>query len=188
MSGWSAWQTASLARRNDHQAAVHWEIGGGMDRVIDEACTAIARLRPWSRGGERAPHKPLLLLLAFERTRAGRPRLVAFTEIETPLRDLIATFGPTRARYHPEYPFWRLQADGLWEVEDAAAFGSRASNTDPPITELRSRGARGGLPAPLDRALRSDAAALQRVSDLTLSLHFEEDVDAVRRALSSLAT
>lgn len=118
----------------------------------------MSRMTRWARGCEQAPHKPLLVLLALGRTIRGEPRLMQFVDIEEPLRDLLDVFGPTRQRLHPEYPFWRLQNDGFWEVLDAQAFGSRKSNTDPPISELRSRNARGGFLTGLDQQLRADTA------------------------------
>lgn len=132
-----------------------------MNDALQRAVAAVERMQPWRRGAETAPHKPLLLLWAIRRLQMGRPRLVDFNDAEAELRDLIARFTPGRTRVHPEYPFWRLQADGLWEVEDAQSFPSRASNTDPPLTALRERHARGGLPADLHAALLQDASAAE---------------------------
>lgn len=132
-----------------------------MNEAVDRAIAAVDRMQPWRRGGETAPHKPLLLLWALRRLQLGRPRLVDFNDAEGELRELIARFTPSRSRIHPEYPFWRLQADGLREVEDSASFPSRKSNTDPPLSALRERHARGGFPADLDAALRADSAAAE---------------------------
>lgn len=120
-------------------------------------------MRPWRRGAEAAPHKPLLILWALRRVQLGKPRLVDFNDAEAELRELISRFSPGRTRIHPEYPFWRLQADGIWEVEDAESFPSRQSNTDPPITALRERHARGGFPEALDRTLRADPQAVEEL-------------------------
>ena len=60
-------------------------------------------LNVWKRGDERAPHKPMLLLLAMGRAVRGEERLVSFREIEAPLTDLLRHFGPPRRAYHPEY-------------------------------------------------------------------------------------
>lgn len=147
------------------------EIDNGGSRVLANIPTTI---RTWTRGDKRAPHKPLLLLLALARIARGAPRLVAFTEIEEPLRRLLQEFGPTRTSYHPEYPFWRLQADGLWEIPGGAALPSRMSNTDPPITALRV--ASGGLPVELDRELRSNRAALDQLARAILDEHFPTSV------------
>ena len=51
-------------------------------------------LNVWKRGDERAPHKPMLLLLAMGRAVRGEERLVSFREIEAPLTDLLRHFGP----------------------------------------------------------------------------------------------
>jgi hypothetical protein len=132
----------------------------------------IGRLRRWARDGEAAPHKPLLLLLALERLRQGLPRLAPFTEIEPPLRELLNQFGRQPDHGHPEYPFWRLQADDLWEIPDAAALPTRASNSDPPVSALRQRNPYGGLPLEVFDLLRSRRDVLDRVADAVLQ-HLE---------------
>lgn len=144
-----------------------------MNETVQQAVAAVERMQPWRRGSEVAPHKPLLLLWAIRRLQLGRPRLVDFNEAEVELRDLIARFSPGRMRVHPEYPFWRLQADGLWEVEDADTFPSRASNTDPPLSALREGHARGGLPAELHTALHRDASAAEAFALVVVRRFFD---------------
>jgi putative restriction endonuclease len=140
------------------------------------ARAAVAALRTWTRGKQRAPHKPLLLLLALGRLQRGCDRLVAFREVEKPLADLLREFGPTRRSTHPEYPFWRLQHDGLWEVPDGASLRPRASNTDPPVTELRR--VTGGFPASLQAQLQSDAKLVSELAGRILADHFPASIHA----------
>ena len=105
----------------------------------------------WKRDGERAPHKPLLLLTALSKIQSGHGRLVAWNDIEEPLRKLLDEFGPSRHSHHPEYPFWYLQSDELWEVEDSEQLGRRKKGGDalgnPLLSELRRLNTRAGLPA-----------------------------------------
>lgn len=104
----------------------------------------IANLRPWQRGSEIAPHKPLLLLTAFANVRNGLLRLTSFEQLEAQLRPVLDAF--TGARTEPSYPFWRLQRDGLWEITNHDDLPRRARNTDPPATALRRHQVKGGLP------------------------------------------
>jgi len=90
----------------------------------------ISGINVWKSGGQRAPHKPLLLLYALARASRSRDRFLPYTEIDEKLRQLLIGFGPTRKNYHPEYPFWRLQNDGLWELKNAEKVGLRTGNTD----------------------------------------------------------
>ena len=111
-----------------------------LHRKLDE-------LNVWKRGNERAPHKPLLLLLAMGRAVRGEERLVPFREIEAPLTGLLRHFGPPRRAYHPEFPFRYLASDGLWEVPEVSSWSKK---------HLRDRGVKGGLPEPLYRLLTAD--------------------------------
>lgn len=136
----------------------------------------IENLNVWKRGGVRAPHKPLLLLLAFSRLIGGQPRLSSFAELEEPLRRLLEKYGPPRRTFHPEYPFWRLQGDELWEVFGAENLIRRRSNTDPLKRELIEKNVAGGLPDDIFELLRSDRRFLQELA-LTLGEgHFPESI------------
>jgi putative restriction endonuclease len=132
----------------------------------------INAMRTWKQQNEQAPHKPLLLLFALSRIANGHDRLISFKDLEEPLRDLLARFGPPRKSYHPEYPFWRLQNDGLWEVPGGSAFTPRQSNSDPPKSELIEKNATGGFPEAIYVALRRDTQLLGDVVAAILDGHF----------------
>ena len=54
----------------------------------------IARIRQWSRNGERAPHKPLLLLYVLGRLQRIGSTEVPYAEAEPALAQLLQDFGP----------------------------------------------------------------------------------------------
>lgn len=116
----------------------------------------IRSLNIWKRGGERSPHKPLLVLLALSRVARGEDRLLRFREIEEPLKSLLMKYGPSRRSYHPAYPFWRLQQDGFWEVDPSQGLTRRASNTDPLVSELRAKDVTAGFRSEVYDTLRQD--------------------------------
>lgn len=134
--------------------------------------TRIKDLNVWRRGDERAPHKPLLMLLALARTAAHHERLTLFSDLEEPLTHLLDDFGPPRKAAHPEYPFWRLQHDKLWEVPDSESLVRRRGNTDPLKSELRKNGIRGGFPKPIYEAFLRDRRFLEKVVRKLLESHF----------------
>jgi hypothetical protein len=136
--------------------------------LSEQLLEAITALRRWTRDDIVAVHKPLLLLIAFDRIRRGEPRLVSFVELEPQLRALITEFSATQGPSHPEYPFWRLQADGLWEVPEAAGLPSRASNTDPPVSVLRERRIHAGLPVRFYELLLARGDVLDQAVSATL--------------------
>jgi len=76
-------------------------------------------LTVWKRGGERAPHKPLLVLYALGRLLRDKKRFIRYEEIDDEVGKLLKDFGPERKSHHPEYPFWRLQKDQIWEIINA---------------------------------------------------------------------
>lgn len=99
----------------------------------------------YKKGEQRAPHKPLYLLLCIASLQQGLPRLRPFDEVSLVLGEALRRFGPRVAAVHPEYPFWRLQHDGLSVVEAEGPLEQRTSNDDPKVSSLRTQNARGGL-------------------------------------------
>ena len=139
----------------------------------DQVTDRIDRLNVWRRRGEQAPHKPLLLLLALGRLSQGE-QTVPFLECEATLTELLREFGPSRTSYHPEYPFWRLQKDGLWEVASTQPLSSRQSNTDPTRRQLRAGHAVGRLPEEVRNTLLAKPALLAEAAQRLLSAHFPD--------------
>src|SRR5215471_9580649 len=89
--------------------------------ALTKTDTLIQRFRAlnvWRRGDERAPHKPLLVLYALGQLQAGAARFIPFDQLERPLERLLEEFGPPRKSPHPELPFYHLQTDGVWEIDE----------------------------------------------------------------------
>lgn len=144
----------------------------------------IQDLNVWKRGSTRAPHKPLLVLYALGRIERGEDRLIPYREVNEDLERLLIDFGPPRKSHHPEYPFWRLQNDGIWEMPGEEKLERRKSNTDPRKSELLEKDVRAGFLEEIDARLREDPALRERVADEILHEHFpptlhEDILDAV---------
>lgn len=143
--------------------------------VSDPVLDRVDKLNVWSRRGERAPHKPLLLLLALGRLSRGETSL-PFIECEEKLSELLREFGPSRQSLHPEYPFWRLQNDGLWQVSADGPLTSRQSNTDPTKSALREQRAVGRLPEEIRLKLDASPELVGELARRLLSAHFPETI------------
>jgi putative restriction endonuclease len=141
----------------------------------DSAITAITKrfeaLTVWRRAGERAPHKPLLLLLALGLYRRGVD-LVPYAEYGPKLAELLREFGPSRRTLHPEYPFLRLRNDGVWEVIRQIESVPIADT----VADLRATGAAGRFPEPLQAAFARDPRLIDRVAKQLLTAHFPESL------------
>ena len=142
----------------------------------EEFLRRIGELRVWRGAGTRAPHKPLLLLLALGRLVGEAPRLGSYGgDIEPPLRELLARFGPPRKVRHPEHPFRRLLTDGLWEIPGFEALPTnRWGDLRPKY--LRERGIRGGFPEPVQRLLLGDRELVEQAAARLLADHFPESL------------
>ena len=130
----------------------------------------------WKSGGERAPHKPLLALYAIGRALRGEPRMIEYAQVDSDLRKLLIEFGPRRKSYHPEFPFWHLQSDGLWELSDIRDLVKRAGSNSPTKMTLLNNNVQGGFPPEVfDELTRNNGLAREIVQDL-LDAHFPETI------------
>jgi putative restriction endonuclease len=151
--------------------------------TADDLRARIAGLSVWKSGGQRAPHKPLLLLYALARFTEGQ-RVFPFSEVEPALRDLLESFGPPRTHHYPQYPFWRLQNDRLWILDQAAGLVQRQSNSDPTLTSLRIVNPVGRFPEDVGRVLQDQPDLVAEIASSLLNAHFpaslhEDVLDAV---------
>ncbi|GAU78659.1 phosphorothioated DNA-binding restriction endonuclease [Fusibacter sp. 3D3] len=129
--------------------------------------TIIDHLKVWKKNGQRAPHKPLLILLALARIKNGQTELVLFSEIRDPLEQLLKDFGPNRQSYHPEQPFVRLINDGIWQLDRARKDIEIKNNW------LIQNQIKGGFSEAVTLLLKSNQALIREAAEAILDAHFE---------------
>jgi len=150
----------------------------------DELLAKFRDLNVWKRGTERAPHKPLLILLALGRLQASGTRLLPFDEIEEPLSRLLEEFGPPRKSHHPELPFFHLTNDKVWEIDDQIPLQIRRGSRNPLRSELRKFRVAGGFPTALFQDLKSRPEAVRELARRILAAHFPESLhDSIAAAV-----
>lgn len=129
------------------------------------------RLNVWKSYDQRAPHKPLLVLWAIGRCLRGEDRLVSFKEASHELAELLRLYGPPRKNVNPEYPFWRLRSDGVWEVLGSDRISETVSK-DAHVSSLLKENAHGGFPKEINDALQADKELAVRIAQSLLDAHF----------------
>jgi putative restriction endonuclease len=139
--------------------------------VQAQALETIQKLNVWHRRGDRAPHKPLLILLALSRTTRNSERLQRFQDLYEPLMQLLLRYAPERKHLHPEYPFWRLEPD-IWEAIPRTGVKLRKGHSDPPKSELIRVDARGGFTEPIWHELRQEPQFVNRIAAVVLHAYF----------------
>ena len=135
----------------------------------------ITKLKVWKQRGQRAPHKPLLLLLALSRIQHNKERLVLFSDIEKDLTEKLIEFGPQRKSYYPEEPFCRLRTDGLWELTAKRGFQIPATGSIQK-TILRKEQVKGGLTLDTYNLLKSDQELIEKVASILLKANFPNTI------------
>lgn len=128
----------------------------------------IHKLSIWKKGDQRAPHKPLLILLALGNLQAKQNPYISYSEVKTKLTELLAEFGPNRQTYHPEEPFVRLLNDGIWQLD------SPHDRRNPSNKLLLEQNTKGGFNPEVYSLLVQDRRAVTEIAEILLHEHFSE--------------
>jgi putative restriction endonuclease len=129
----------------------------------------LSNLTIWKKNGQRAPHKPLLILLAFAQLQQNYTSL-PYEFVRDKLKKLLMEFGPPRKSYHPEEPFVRLTTDGIWKLSqtiDKRNFSDK---------QLVSEQVEGGFTKEVLFLLRNNESLMQEFTELLLNEHFPETI------------
>jgi putative restriction endonuclease len=135
----------------------------------DELKDRLSKLSIWKKNGQRAPHKPLLLLYALARLQ-HKSLVLPYEEVRGKLKSLLIEFGPHRRSYHPEEPFVRLTTDGFWELNatvDKRSFSDR---------QLVADQVSGGFSPEVAALLSRNDGLIQELAEQLLQEHFPESI------------
>lgn len=127
----------------------------------------------WKKGNQRAPHKPLLILLALGKLVNGNKRFIDFHDISSKLMELLRDFGPFRRSYKTIPPFWRLQKDNIWEVIADEKIVTNKSG-DPNKTVLEELHAQGGFTKDVFQFLKTNPNYAMELAQNILEKHFSD--------------
>jgi putative restriction endonuclease len=130
-------------------------------------------LKTYRRGDRRAPHKPLLVLIALSKLQQGRFQ-VDFSEIEKELLPLLKIYAPPVAgKPQPELPYWYLQSDRIWKIENSENL-PRQTGGFPRIPSLRQTKA-GFTKEVIDLLIKSPDL-IEEIIQLILDEHFAPSI------------
>lgn len=131
------------------------------------------QLRVFKQDGQRAPHKPMMILWAIGQCLAGKPRLIPYREAAPGYSSLMRRFGP-RKTTNPEYPFWRLRRDEIWEVENAGLVKQNLTEAgDAKVTYLHQHNIRAGFIEPIYQAFSKDPNFAMEIASILIASQFE---------------
>ncbi len=154
----------------------------------DQLLDRLAAVRIDRSHGGRAPHKPLMLLLALARVGLGpESRLIPYETADARFKELWEDFGRPGAPPRVHYPFGRLRNDDrLWEIPEESQL-STGRAADIRVSEARRLGITGGFGQEVHDLLWRHPELVSRAARQILSEHFPPSIhrdilDAVRLA------
>lgn len=152
--------------------------------VEGSALERLTALRQFQDRGRRAPHKPLLVLLALSQLNATGSSALEWSAVEERLGALLSEFGTstTTGSSSVAYPFTRLRSDGVWQLSrDVPNDNVGPLNSEPieghfsPEIEAELRGAPATLNA-VARALVESQFPLTIAPDVLSAVGLDPDV------------
>ncbi|MWC27613.1 phosphorothioated DNA-binding restriction endonuclease [Paenibacillus sp. MMS18-CY102] len=129
----------------------------------------LSNLSIWKKNGQRAPHKPLLILLALAQLQQHKT-VLPYEEARVKLRKLLMEFGPPRKSYHPEEPFVRLTTDGIWSLTSTV---DKKNFSD---KQLLTEQVSAGFTDEVLVLLQNNERLIQELVEALLNEHFPESI------------
>lgn len=131
-----------------------------------EIRSKFSKIKVITRDGEKALHKPLLLLLVLGKYSRGQSRIIPFTDVEKELTSLLKKYGPTSKSSNPHLPFWHLQNDGIWELINDDNLRDRKGHSEPTSKQMIDQNVMGGLTKEIYQGIKLDPGLLRELVQL----------------------
>lgn len=152
------------------------------------------KLSVFTKKGQRAPHKPLLLLYALAKLQRDQQKFITFNDAEKDVAPLIEMYRPwSNASSTVSYPYNRLANDmkDIWWFEDKPNL--LGPGGDLRVTEARSLNIKAGFTHDTIKIFEQNPHLIENVATLLLSHHFadglhEEILEAVGLEIGSDTT
>lgn len=128
-------------------------------------------INTWKSKGTRAPHKPLLMLLALGEIQRGNTGFIPYSSIEPKLKDLLLDFGPQRKTYYPNFPFTKLANDNLWQFDKPELLDTKQDYSS---KFLREHDLKGKFPEEVTQQLKQNSELLRNIAESILEQNFPE--------------
>jgi putative restriction endonuclease len=126
--------------------------------MSDRAVDRLLALRQYRLNGNRAPHKPLLVLLALGQIARWGSSSLPWSDAEERLGPLLDEFGTSKTRGSSSvaFPYTRLRADGVWELSREVANDS--------VSDLRAAPVEGHFTPEIEAALTASPDLVNEVA------------------------
>lgn len=133
--------------------------------------THFQKINTWKSKGTRAPHKPLLMLLALGEIQRGNTGFIPYTTIEPKLKDLLLDFGPQRKTLYPNFPFTKLANDNLWQFDKPELLDTKQDYSS---KFLRDQDLHGKFPDEVVVQLKQNPELLRSIAETILEQNFPD--------------
>ena len=135
----------------------------------DELLEKISKIRMWTRGDERAPHKPLLILYALGQIGKTKERYIPFDQVNENLTSLLMSFGLARKSFRATYPFTYLVNDGFWVLDQPI-------DTTKGYSVQALRDVKGGFSDEVYNLLKNNPLLIKQIAQTILESNFPESM------------
>lgn len=139
--------------------------------IDQELLKQFKNINSWKNKGIRAPHKPLLILLALGEIQRGNTGFIPYSIIEPKLKNLLIDFGPPRKTVYTTFPFIRLANDSLWQFNKPDLLNTKQDYTS---KYLQANDVQGKFPDEVVQQLIAKPDLLCKIAELILAQNFPE--------------
>jgi len=110
-----------------------------------------------------------LTLLILGQAKVGGPNRFPFKDLVEDLEKALQEFGLPRQSLHPESPFWHLQDDDFWVVENKTEIPISEGTSEPGKKVLLEHNAVAIVPAPAWSAIETDLPLIENLTTMIVN-------------------
>jgi putative restriction endonuclease len=153
----------------------------------DQFLDRLTRIKKFSTEGQKALHKPVLLLYALSELKHRHAESIRYSAAEKVVGPILEKFSSSKSRPRTADPFTRLEGDGIWNIRSTDRNGMFDAGGNGKPNVLREKNVEAGFDQTSLALFRANPKLIDKSIDVIAARHIPADIrDQILRMIGLL--